>query len=117
MDLFSKRMVVIPICEESHWFSIIVCNPGSIAKDDPTDLEITGRPYFLVLDSLGETHLDAVKTLREYLRKDYHARKGKAVHFSAEKMAVKTPQVPLQENSCDCGIYLLHYVELIFKVK
>ena len=23
--------------------------------------------------------------------------------------------VPLQPNECDCGIYLLHYVELIFQ--
>lgn len=25
------------------------------------------------------------------------------------------PEVPQQTNSCDCGVYLLHYVELLFK--
>ncbi len=95
---------------------MVICNPGSIVKD-VVEMEIAGRPYFLVLDSLGETHSDAVAKLREYLRKEYHARKGRAVHFGVESMGVRTPEVPQQENSCDCGVYLLHYVEMVFKVR
>ena len=63
VDLFSKQMVVVPICEESHWYVIIICNPGSISKNS-IEMEISGKPYFLVLDSLGETHSDAVALLR-----------------------------------------------------
>jgi len=30
-------------------------------------------------------------------------------------MSEKHPPIPLQPNSCDCGLFLLHYVELIFR--
>ena len=28
IDIFEKRMLIFPICEESHWYLVIVCNPG-----------------------------------------------------------------------------------------
>ena len=36
------------------------------------------------------------------------------ISFSVDKMSCKSPSVPQQSNSCDCGVFLLHYVELIF---
>jgi Ulp1 family protease len=38
------------------------------------------------------------------------------LNFGKEKMGEKHPPIPQQPNSSDCGIFLLHYVELIFKV-
>lgn len=31
VDLFAKRLVVVPICEDSHWYVVVVCNPGMVA--------------------------------------------------------------------------------------
>ncbi len=39
------------------------------------------------------------------------------LNFGKEKMSEKHPPIPQQPNSCDCGVFLLHYVELIFKVR
>ena len=30
VDLFKKQVIVIPVCKASHWFSILVINPGLI---------------------------------------------------------------------------------------
>ena len=30
MDLFKKQLIVIPVCKASHWFTILVINPGLI---------------------------------------------------------------------------------------
>ena len=30
VDLFTKDMVIFPICQESHWFLIIAVKPGLI---------------------------------------------------------------------------------------
>ena len=64
-------------------------------------------------------------------------KKGFPLSFGKEKMEEKQPEIPyqvkptqnimkmrndiskimFQPNSCDCGIFLLHYVELVFKVR
>ena len=38
-------------------------------------------------------------------------------NFGKDKMGEKHPPIPYQPNSCDCGLFLLHYVELIFRGK
>lgn len=93
---------------------LVICNPGSIASRE--DRIIRGEPYFLVMDSLGGYHVTAISAMRAYLKYEYLNRKGKPLSFSKEQMGEKELTVPEQNNDCDCGIYLLHYVELIFKV-
>ncbi len=100
----------------SHWYVVVVCNAGSIAPSNSRDQGTHGKPYFLVLDSLGDAHETAVSNLRSFLRLEYQDKRRGAIVFSNEKMAVHTPEVPTQQNSCDCGLFLLHYVELIFEV-
>ena len=29
-DIFKKEMIVIPVCQEQHWFIVLVINPGVI---------------------------------------------------------------------------------------
>ena len=44
-----------------------------------------------------------------------HLEKRKLLkNFGKDKMVVKQPQIPYQPNSYDCGLYLVHYMELIF---
>lgn len=38
VDLFSKDFIVIPICQNSHWFLVIVCYPWLVAKARGIDL-------------------------------------------------------------------------------
>jgi len=127
MDIFSKKMLIFPICDDEHWYVIIVCNPGQVLsqkKDKDFEQErrrqvkLEGRgcdPFLLVLDSLPNTHSTALNRIRSYLQFEHMEKKGLPLSFGKEKMEEKQPEIPYQPNSCDCGIFLLHYVELVFK--
>ena len=47
---------------------------------------------------------------------EYMEKKGYPLTFGKDKMEEKYPTIPYQQNSSDCGIFLLHYIELVFKV-
>ena len=66
IDIFEKRMLIFPICEESHWYLVIVCNHGYViskTREKQFDAkrsyqqnigETKGfNPFIMVLDSLG----------------------------------------------------------------
>ena len=51
VDLFTKDMVIFPICQESHWFLIIAVKPGLIQKPaDPEERLTRGDPFLILLD-------------------------------------------------------------------
>ena len=128
LDIFEKRMLVFPICEESHWYLVIVCNPGHVlsqSREKDFDSkrayqqkygETRGfNPFIMVLDSLGGSHSTAVSKIRSYMMFEHLDKRKIPKNFGKEKMSEKHPPIPLQPNSCDCGLFLLHYIELIFK--
>lgn len=129
INIFDKRMLVFPICEESHWYLVIVCNPGHVLsqsreKDFETKRSYQQKygqtkgynPFIMVLDSLGGNHSSAISKIRQYLSFEHLEKRKLPLNFGKEKMGEKHPPIPYQPNSCDCGLFLLHYVELIFKV-
>ena len=73
----------------------------------------------MVLDSLGGEKQSAVTNIRQYLTQEWIAKFGTKDQpdFSARRMKRKTmrPSPPLQDNSSDCGIFLLRSVEKILK--
>ena len=128
INIFDKRMLVFPICEESHWYLVIVCNPGHVLsqsreKDFETKRSYQQKygetrgynPFIMVLDSLGGSHSTAISKIRQYLSFEHLEKRKLPLNFGKEKMGEKHPPIPYQPNSCDCGLFLLHYVELIFK--
>lgn len=56
------------------------------------------------------------KYLRNFLQKECVNKKSRSVEFSNEAMSHLDPIVPHQPNGYDCGIFVLHYVELFLKV-
>jgi len=115
VDLFSKDMVIFPICLEAHWFLIVAVKPGLVKEPrDPEDRITKGEPFLILLDSLGGTKPQAVKIIREYLTREWLAKKGGEESFSARNVKLFKPNKPHQENFTDCGLYLLHYIEKIF---
>ncbi|KAJ1729115.1 hypothetical protein LPJ72_005142 [Coemansia sp. Benny D160-2] len=69
-------------------------------------------PGIIVLDSLGNRHQQTFGLLRNYMQAEAHSRLG----VSVGTLAVgKYAKVPLQNNLCDCGVFLLHYVEEFVK--
>ncbi|XP_051782028.1 sentrin-specific protease 7 isoform X1 [Erpetoichthys calabaricus] len=70
------------------------------------------RPCILIMDSLKlSSHERTIKLLREYLQVEWDVRRGTQRIFSPENIKGSACRVPLQDNSSDCGIYLLQYVE------
>ncbi|XP_029936281.1 sentrin-specific protease 7 isoform X2 [Myripristis murdjan] len=77
---------------------------------------ICKRPCILIMDSLKlSLHERVFKLLREYLQSEWEVRRGSVKDFSTEQMKNSHCRVPLQDNSSDCGLYLLQYVESFLK--
>uniref|UniRef100_A0A3Q4BVT7 Ubiquitin-like protease family profile domain-containing protein n=1 Tax=Mola mola TaxID=94237 RepID=A0A3Q4BVT7_MOLML len=74
------------------------------------------RPCILVMDSLKRSlHERVFKLLRDYLESEWEVRRGSSRDFGADQMQSSHCRVPLQDNSSDCGLYLLQYVESFLK--
>ncbi|KAF9937493.1 hypothetical protein BGZ67_001226 [Mortierella alpina] len=79
----------------------------------PVDAE--GKPYILVLDSLGGIHPTVTKTLRSYLQQELSAKKNIVRTIDPNTMPGRHAKAPEQKNHCDCGLFLLHYAEVFLK--
>ncbi|KAJ2065685.1 hypothetical protein GGI17_000229 [Coemansia sp. S146] len=81
------------------------------AKAKFVDPETT--PSIIILDSLGNRHQPTFGLLRGYMQAEANYRH----HHTdvAEVMVGKYAKVPLQTNLCDCGVFLLQYIENFLK--
>ncbi|XP_061083207.1 uncharacterized protein LOC133117096 isoform X2 [Conger conger] len=78
------------------------CKRGTVCK----------RPCILVMNSLKLSYHERVlKLVREYLQVEWEVRRKTPRDFTPEQMKGSQSRVPLQDNSSDCGLYLLQYVE------
>ena len=87
VDIFSKTLLVFPICIGSHWFLIVVIKPGLVTSPDKTNIK--GKPLLVVMDSLGLSQDSAVKLIREYLAQEWRTSPssgGQTFQFSAKHM-------------------------------
>ncbi|XP_037129468.1 sentrin-specific protease 7-like isoform X1 [Syngnathus acus] len=140
VDIFSKDFLFVPINEEAHWYLAVICFPGqdgrhyehrtsgtrsrSLRSAQPPACTEQGctrkitstQPCILVMDSLNVgQHENACKLLRDYLQVEWEERKGLHRVFTADSMHSYSCSVPQQDNSSDCGLYLLQYVESFFQ--
>ncbi|GAA6110080.1 sentrin-specific protease 7b [Tachysurus ichikawai] len=64
------------------------------------------------MDSLKLSHHYRIYTLlQEYLQVEWEVRRGTPRLFNKDNIKASHCKVPLQDNSSDCGLYLLQYVE------
>ncbi|RVE58287.1 hypothetical protein OJAV_G00207750 [Oryzias javanicus] len=101
--------------------------PKEPSKDSPTSPvnctektcrreTVQKRPCILLMDSLKiSLHERVVKLLRDYLQSEWEVRRGSLRDFGPDQMKSSNCKVPLQDNSSDCGLYLLQYVECFLK--
>ncbi|XP_056226671.1 sentrin-specific protease 7b isoform X2 [Seriola aureovittata] len=70
------------------------------------------RPCILVMDSLKLSyHENVCRLLRDYLQVEWEVRRGTPRLFTSDNMRSSNCRVPQQDNSSDCGLYLLQYAE------
>ncbi|XP_058478515.1 sentrin-specific protease 7b isoform X1 [Solea solea] len=100
--------------------SVRVAGKHSLRPHPPPDCTQQGRlrdtvlkkPCILVMDSLKLSYHENICTLlRDYLQVEWTVRRGTSRVFTSEKMRSCSCRVPQQDNSSDCGLYLLQYTE------
>ncbi|CAI5655568.1 unnamed protein product [Oreochromis niloticus] len=91
-------------------------NPVSCTELTWQKKTVCKRPCILIMDSLKlSLHERVFKLLREYLQSEWEVRRGSPRDFGPDQMKSSHCHVPLQDNSSDCGLYLLQYVECFLK--
>lgn len=123
VDIFEKNFLIFPICQEEHWYAVIVCYPGEVADVDQSEIPMpqeTGReespgpkpiPGIIVMDSLGMNKRLITKEIREFLDFEWRTRLTTIKDFSHHSMEQFHPRLPTQRNAYDCGIYTLAYLK------
>ncbi|KAH6892269.1 hypothetical protein B0T10DRAFT_457979 [Thelonectria olida] len=74
---------------------------------------ILEEPKIITLDSLGSPHSITCKTLRNYLKEE--AKHKKDIELVKLPPGMTAKHIPAQDNHCDCGAFLLGYVEEFLK--
>ena len=117
VDLFEKDFIVVPVNEKLHWYLCIICYPNSVGKLESSSSDYKKKPCILVFDSLrGNPRTEVCDKLRSYLSSEWsakHCDEGDRV-FTEKNMPQYNPKVRGQQNSKDCGVFLLQYVESFF---
>eukprot|EP01132_Coremiostelium_polycephalum_P004263 gene4263-5335_t len=120
VDIFSKDFLFIPICENFHWTLIII----SHVSQDPSKATSANKPWIIYLDSLHGSRLATITNkIRQYLSLEWKYKKsdpsGGTIPertYDGKNLPGHRAHVPKQNNFCDCGVFLLHYVELFCRV-
>ncbi|XP_058746352.1 probable ubiquitin-like-specific protease 2A [Vicia villosa] len=117
VNLFEKDYIFIPVNFNLHWSLIVICHPAEVLNINDRELEKALRiPCILHLDSIKGYHSNIKDVVRSYLWEEWKERKKETCGEDLSSKFLNMPffsiEVPQQENSYDCGIFLLHYLEL-----
>lgn len=82
-------------------------SPAAPRHDDPR------TPKIITLDSLASPHSATCKALREYIIAEAKDKKGVDLVKVPNGMTAK--RIPEQDNFCDCGVFILGYMEEFLK--
>ncbi|KAK3945134.1 hypothetical protein QBC46DRAFT_133986 [Diplogelasinospora grovesii] len=82
---------------------------GPVRKYNPED------PRIITLDSLGSSHSPAVTALKQYLIAEFEDKRKKTISNPPLQLGMKATNIPEQDNFCDCGVYLLGYIQKFFE--
>eukprot|EP00794_Sanderia_malayensis_P005473 gene5473-6157_t len=77
------------------------------------------QPCILIFDSLISGGRSRVfSNLRKYLTNEWKEKKSKnhlEIIFNKDNIKGSFPKIPLQNNDCDCGLYVLQFAESFFQ--
>lgn len=119
INLFEKDYVFIPVNFNYHWSLIVICHPGEVAEFQGADpVKSPKVPCILHMDSIRGSHSGLKGLLQSYLLEEWKERqKDTPEDISSRFLNLRflSLELPQQQNSYDCGLFLLHYVELFLK--
>jgi sentrin-specific protease 7 len=68
-------------------------------------------PRIITLDSLGSNHPQGINLLKKYLLAEFEHKRNKVITDLPQQLGMRATQIPEQDNLCDCGVYLLGYIQ------
>ncbi|KAF2768781.1 hypothetical protein EJ03DRAFT_328084 [Teratosphaeria nubilosa] len=83
---------------------------GTGKRRAPTRTYDSNKPLIITLDSLGYTHNAELRTLKDYVCCEAEAKREIKVERDALQ-GLTAKGLPEQTNFCDCGIYVIGYME------
>lgn len=69
------------------------------------------QPAIITLDSLGMAHSPTVRVLKDYLHEEANDKRGGMELDESEIKGITAKGIPSQNNYCDCGLFLLGYMD------
>ncbi|KAL9340195.1 hypothetical protein Peur_066414 [Populus x canadensis] len=115
MNLFEKDYIFIPINYSLHWSLIVICHPGEVVHSREDEGRNSVKvPCILHMDSIRGSHRGLKNLIQSYLYEEWRERHNGTVDDTLSKflhLRFVPLELPQQENSYDCGLFVLHYVE------
>ncbi|GJM97185.1 hypothetical protein PR202_ga14092 [Eleusine coracana subsp. coracana] len=122
INIFEKDFLFVPVNFGLHWSLIVVCYPGEVVtlkgmnKLKYGSAKLSAKlPCILHMDSLKGSHSGLKDIIQSYLWEEWKERHPEAAADNSDKflhLRFVSLELPQQDNSFDCGLFLLHYVEL-----
>ncbi|KAE8666763.1 putative ubiquitin-like-specific protease 2B [Hibiscus syriacus] len=116
LDMFGKDYIFIPVNFNLHWSLIVICHPGEVAGFKDEDLDKSSKvPCILHMDSIRGNHAGLKNLFQSFLWEEWKERyKETSEDLSSKFLNLRfiSLELPQQDNSFDCGLFLLHYLEL-----
>lgn len=126
VDLFKYPYVFVPINHKMHWHLVIVynlpvllCDPvHKLSSDEAFSDKLrthskTDDCVIFLLNSTGGSTEENQEVVNNF--KDYIVEEGKDklnMKIDRKRIVMKAVHVPQQNNYCDCGVFLIHYVHM-----
>ncbi|TVU44004.1 hypothetical protein EJB05_03428, partial [Eragrostis curvula] len=105
INIFEKDFVFIPVNFSLHWSLIVVYGAAKLSAK---------LPCILHMDSLKGTHSGLKDIIQSYLWEEWKERHPESATDNSDKflnLRFVSLELPQQDNTFDCGLFLLHYVE------
>lgn len=119
LNLFQMDYIFIPVNFRLHWSLIVICHPGEVVNFTDDELASSLKvPCILHLDSIKGSHRGLEKCIRCYLWEEWKERNNDAAEDIFTKfmnLRFLRVEAPQQQNSYDCALFMLHYMELFVK--
>lgn len=96
----------------------MICHPGDAANFEDEDMQKLPKvPCILHMDSIKGSHRGLKNLFQSYLWEEWKRRGNQPGDVSSKFLNLRfiPLELPQQENSFDCGIFLLHYLELFLE--
>ncbi|ETL38507.1 hypothetical protein L916_09921 [Phytophthora nicotianae] len=115
-ELWQSLWCLLDVCVpySLHWSLAVILNPGLAGSDTINEEAFS---CIAVLDPLGSYHRKAaiIRNLRAFLRMRWENSQDNVGDYGVDRVLTVNVKAPQQENSYDCGVYVLKFAEVMLK--